>query len=30
VRRIGVLMSFDENDPGYAEGRNIAMLSSMA
>ena len=30
VRRIGVLMSFDENDPGYAEGRNVAMLSNMA
>jgi putative ABC transport system substrate-binding protein len=25
VRRIGVLMSFDENDPGYAEGRNVAI-----
>ena len=30
IRRIGVLMSFDENDPGYAEGRNVAMLSNMA
>ena len=30
VRRIGVLMSFDENDPGYAEGRNVAMLSNIA
>ena len=25
MRRIGVLMSFDENDPGYAEGRNVAI-----
>jgi putative ABC transport system substrate-binding protein len=30
VRRIGVLMPGDENDPGYAEGRNVAMLSNMA
>ena len=30
VRRIGVLAPGVENDPGYAEGRNVAMLSNMA
>jgi hypothetical protein len=25
VRRIGVLIASEENDPGYAEGRNVAI-----